>query len=218
VDGLIPVVRELELAGRVYITVPGRLPPSAGWRDDVARTLRKHISAGSGEAVMVGGEKIDWSLQAADGSLVSGPELRRKTISEKGPYAHVAVFGSNVNDRVRDPVIFRLESAKEDAFLESVLESLKDAEEQFTGTRAAIIFCFLPEIESFNDLRSDSAITKMTDFFFGNHARNCINAVCYVSEAGRAVGEAGVQAHLPAVTFRNHNYDPGYGADIPVYA
>jgi len=217
VDQLIPVLRDMELAGRVYITVPARLSTSIQWRDGLARTLRKHISLGSGATVMTGGEHINWSLQPANGSVVSIRELTSQVIAEKGPYAHVAIFGAKVDDHVKDPVTFRLESAKKDAFLDSVLDSLRDAEAQFTGGRTAIIFCFLPEIASFEGLQFDSAVNKMTDLFFDKYARKCINAVCYVSEAKREVGEGVVQAYFPAVTFRNPNYDSHYGENIPVY-
>ena len=77
-------------------------------------------------------------------------------------YSPFAFMWQRRNDLISNQIVFRLDSKKRDAFLDNVMESLKNAQQQFTGTRSALISCLIPEIDSFEGLQSDSAIERMT--------------------------------------------------------
>lgn len=80
--------------------------------------------------------------------------------------------------------IFRAESEKKNKVLKSIYETMKDGAEQFSGTKAAILACFIEDIEesSWNELRKDSGLANMTKRFFTNVTRNHISKVIFSSE------------------------------------
>jgi hypothetical protein len=75
----------------------------------------------------------------------------------------------------------------------------------------------IPEIDSFEGLQSDSAIQRMTVHYFEKYSKDCVNAICYVSEIIREEGAGVINSHMPSLTFRNHKYNKKFGPDIPVY-
>src|SRR5271156_2668277 len=58
---------------------------------------------------------------------------------------------------------------------------LSDAFDQLSGTRPARILCYLPEVTSFEVLKTGSAIQVMTNEFFDRH-RETVHSVVYVSD------------------------------------
>lgn len=217
VDHLIPIIKSGAFTGRVCLIVPDRLPNEPAWREEAAKALLEHISPGTNSLTLPGGEHFEWDLRPAHGSRIPIRKLEAQEKELASIYAHLAFFGERAQGFITDHIVFHLESAKRDAFLDRTLDSLKNANSKFTGTKAAIIFCFLPEIESFEGLQSDSAIKNMTGHFFEKHARNCVNAVTYVSDMRPEMHGSVKLFDMPSLTFRNHKYDDSLGANIPVY-
>ena len=216
-DELVPVVHSKGLCGTIILIVPARFPTRASWREEARNALDQQLTDGHTIIALPGGEKFECELRPADGSNVLIQDLATQMAAAEHPYSHFAVTGIRTPHSVIDPLIFRLESAKKDTFLQNVLESLRSAQGQFTGERAALINCMLPEIDSFEGLQADSAVQKMTYLFFDQYARPCINAVTYVSEARREVQGLVISSDMPSLTFRNHKYEPRFGPDVAVY-
>lgn len=80
--------------------------------------------------------------------------------------------------------VFRSESEKKDKVLISIYKAMKNGARQFSGTRSAILVCFIEDIEelSWNKLRENSGLANMTKAFFANVKRNHITKVIYSSE------------------------------------
>lgn len=80
--------------------------------------------------------------------------------------------------------IFRAESEKKNKVLKSIYETMKDGAEQFSGKKAAILACFIEDIQepSWNELRKDSELANMTKRFFTNMKRSHIANAIYSSE------------------------------------
>jgi hypothetical protein len=216
-DHLIPVIQEKGLCGEVFLTLPARLPSTASWRTEAAKALGEQIKRGVTIVTLPEGEQFRCELKPMEGLEILIQDLQKKISENSTPYSHHAIFGNRKNNNIIDPVIFRLESVKKDAFLEDVLDSLRDAEGQFTGKRAAIISCMVPEIDSFEGLQADSAIQVMTTVFFEKYARSCINAVSYVSNAQREIQGPIILSDMPSLSFQSHKYDQKFGPQPPIY-
>jgi len=91
---------------------------------------------------------------------------------------HAFYFVKGVN------FVFRAESEKKDEVLKSIYKTIKDGAKQFSGTRTAILTCFIEDIEesSWNELRKDSGLANMTSCFFTNMKRSHITKAIYSSE------------------------------------
>jgi len=217
VDELIPVISQKALCGAILLTFPRRFPTRPAWRSEAARALEQQLAGGRTTISLSSGERFECDLRPMDGSEVSAQAIADQMAANANPYAHFAISGTPSRNAIRDPLIFRLESEKKDAFLQNVLDSLRTAEAQFTGTRAAIINCMIPEVDSFEGLQADSAIQKMTYFFFDRYARPFVNAVSYVGEMKREAQGMVILSDMPSLTFRNHKYDTAFGPEMPVY-
>jgi hypothetical protein len=135
----------------------------------------------------------------------------------KHPFAHFAFMGDELGTMVVDPVTFRLESKKPDEFLDNVLDSLRDGEEQLTGERAGVLSCSIPEIESWVGLQTSSEIKNMTAHFFEKHAKPSVYAVTYVSDIIREGKGDVIYSDMPSLTFYNPYYDKKFGEGMPIY-
>lgn len=216
VDQLLPIIQKKELSGIIFLTVPSRLPRKTSWRDEAVQMIEERFVVGSGTIRLDSGEILDFDLRPADGSQGTMSDIAHKVDVSSHPFVHYAIIGAKNGNAITDPVVFRLESLKPGTFLDNILISLRKAESKFTGNRASLISCMLPEIDSFEGLEIDSAIHNMTCIFFENYARDFVNAVSYVSEVRREVEGAVILSDMPFLTYRNHKYDFKYGPDIPI--
>jgi hypothetical protein len=217
VDLIFPIIEKKGLSGIIILEVPSRLPRQTKWFQEAQQAVEDRFESGSGSVVLSGDEQFFFDLHIADGSVVHLKKLASMVDPVANTYSHFAFMGQRRNDVISNPIVFRLDSKKRDAFLDNVMESLRNAQQQFTGTRSALISCLIPEIDSFEGLQSDSAIERMTKHYFEEYSKEFINAVSYVSEMNR-VDEGGViVSDMPSLTFRNHKYNEKFGPDIPVY-
>jgi hypothetical protein len=217
IDDLLPIINNNDLCGAILLTFPNKFPTQPSWRSQAVYAFEQQLSPGKKTISLESGERFICDLHTMDGSEVSVEKIAFQMAANVNPFAHFAVSGIPSSNAIRDPLIFRLESEKKDAFLESVLDSLRSAENQFTGTRAAIICCMIPEIISFEGLRVDSAIHDKTIEFFDKYSRNCVNAITYIGEERQNPHGSVMISEISAITFRNHKYDTGFGPDIPVF-
>jgi len=113
-----------------------------------------------------------------------------------------------------NPVIICVDSQLTDQFLDGVFESLREANHQFSGKLPGLICCLVPEIEDFTGMENESAVSKMTEYFFHKHSNRCVFAVSYVSDSQRDQSGIFVSKSMPSLTFMNPNYDNELG-DVP---
>ena len=216
-DTLIPVIQKKGLCGDIFLTIPARLPHTISWQTEAAKVLGEQIKPGVTIITLPEGEQFRCELKPTNGSEILIQDLQKRISENSTPYSHYALYSNRNNNILIDPIIFKLESEKKDAFLDDVLESLRDAEGQFTGKRAAIISCMVPEIDSFEGLQTNSAIQVMTYTFFERYARPFINAVSYVSDAKREVQDNVILSDMPSLSFRSHKFDEKFGPPPPIY-
>ena len=217
VDLIFPIIEKKGLSGIIFLEVPSRLPRQTKWFQEAQQAVEDRFESGSGSVVLSGDEQFFFDLHIADGSVVHLRELASMVDPVSNTYSHFAFMGQRRNDLISNPIVFRLDSKKRDAFLDNVMESLRNAQQQFTGTRSALISCLIPEIDSFEGLQSDSAIERMTKHYFEEYSKEFINAVSYVSEMNRVEEGGVIVSDMPSLTFLNHEYNEKFGPDIPVY-
>jgi hypothetical protein len=111
-------------------------------------------------------------------------------------------------------LVFELKSKSDDHVVKDIFNNLKDANRQFTGDNASMIFCFVPEIDSFAGLEQDSALIRMTATFFEKHAKSTVSAVSYSSDSIRTVTPIDVSKSSPAIRIDNPYYDEKFGPRI----
>ena len=216
VDLILPIIVKKGLSGIIFLEVPSRLPRQTKWFQKAQQAVEDRFESGSGSVVLSGDEQFFFDLHIADDSVVHLRKLESMVDQVTNPYSHFAFMGQRRNDLISNPIVFRHDSKKRDAFLDNVMESLKNAQQQFTGTRSALISCLIPEIDSFEGLQSDSAIERKTKHYFEIYSKDFINAVSYVSEMNRVEEGGVIVSDMPSLTFRNYKFNEKFGPDIPV--
>lgn len=218
IDNLLPVIQDAGLTGYISLTIPSRLPRQNSWHEETKSILAKNIAVGSGSIEFPANATLNYELMPTDETEHRIDDLVEKYGISTDPYAHYGMMGLRKGDIIINPVFFHLESQKSDEFLKNVFSSLREAQMQFSGERAAVISCMLPEVDSFDGLQRDSAIQKMTYYFFDKYASDFVNVVSYVSNPIRDYDGLVILSDRPSLSFRNHKYNyERFGPDIPVY-
>lgn len=217
-DSLLPEMQSLNLMGTIKLTIDGRLPVNREWQNKVVDVILAHSKEGSYTVEPLDGTQVDIDLTPSNDLSVPFERVVRQMDPESHPYAHHLIVGNRIGDQIANPLIFRLESKVKDQFLQNVLSSLRDADDQFTGNRSAVICCRIPEIDSFKGLQEDSAIANMTARYFADHSKDFVYAVTYVSEARRQVQGRAIISSMPALIFRSAMYQGNLPDDMPLSA
>ena len=115
-------------------------------------------------------------------------------------------------------VYIRLTSQRPDHILKHIFDDIRDARQQLSGDHAALITCFIPEIDSFESLREPSSnLSAMTHTFFAKHGRDFVYAVSYFSDGHLdGIDSEGCVTGSLAVIYRNPSYDTKYGEGFPL--
>jgi len=161
VDRFIPILQSKALMGLVFLTVPRRLPVKHSWYEQIRELLENEARPSADSFDLSDGTRIELGLEDADDLLKNPADVQKEVDLGKHPYAHYALFGDVKGNRIANPLVFRLKSERADEFLLNIMTSLRDAQRQFSGQRAGIINCHIPEVDSFEGLQSDSALQKM---------------------------------------------------------
>jgi len=217
-DLLLPWLQSLGLMGQINISIEGRLPTNQEWQIATVEGVKAQCKSGTFQATLANGTFVEIVLKPVDNVSVPLASIVDQMDPSSHPYAHHLIVGRRYGDRVTNPIIFRVESAKKDQFLLNVLRSLRDADDQFTGNHSAVICCRIPEIDSFEGLQQDSAIANMTCKYFADHSSEFIYAVTYVSEARRQIEGNVIISSMPALVFRSNLYRGDLPEDLPLSA
>lgn len=215
-DLIIEKLRKLNLMGKISITTSGRLPSADKWKRQLLESLPLHKTDAPVSCTLLDGTRIEVQVSKYDGQLHETKPLIEEAHRDRGPYTHVAVTGERDSNQITNPIIVRLESASLDQFLSAVLGDLKKANRQFSGQRTSIIFCYLPEVVSFEGLGENSALRNMTAHFFQENCRNCVSSVIYSSDAITEHSGFVISETSPAIRFDNPNYNSSLGPVIRI--
>jgi len=216
VDNFLPLIQENGLIGFLSMKTPSKIPKGLSWYKKSKEILKENITIGHNSIIFPEDIILELDLKNADGSKVPICDLEKMHTDEAHPYAHFAILGEKVKDSIINPIRFKLISKQTDKFLDDVLDSLKKAKKQFSGKRAGIICCMIPEIETFEGLQNKSALKNMTIDYFDNSAPDYINAVGFVSNLLRENNGEIIDFHRPSINFFNPKYNHEFGPNISV--
>ena len=158
------------------------------------------------------GTRVEMALRVGALVPVNLGDLRREAMRllEEEGFAHVGVIAPDRDGVPSNPIFIRTRSEKPDRILHSIFKDLCDKKDQFSGSRAAVLCCYLPEIDSFDGLGKGSHLGNMTLDFFTNHARPHIVGVSYVSDVQvvreSLPGGLAISRGAGCLNFRNPNY------------
>jgi hypothetical protein len=211
-DDVAPLLVAAGASGWVDVIVPEGMSPKGTWREQVCSAVVDQAVWEKGGTTLDDGTRIDIALRVGPLVRVEGDDLRREAVRllEEEGFAHVGVIAPDSGGRPSNPILIRTRSEKADRILRSIFKDLCDKKDQFSGHRAAVLCCYLPEIDSFEGLGTGS-LADMTLDFFTNHAGPHIVGVSYVSNAQvveeRLPGGLAISRGAGCLNFRNPNYD-----------
>jgi hypothetical protein len=217
-DRLSALLSSLGLAGKVLVSVPDRLPGNDKWTAELTEAIREGASRSASTMSLSDETTIDLSLHKAATFTVPSIEIMREARRLFSPTCNLAVIGVPVPEGGSAPIIFRVDSRRQDEVLASYLADLRDANRQISGKRPALIVCFVPEVPSFDGLQAGSALHNMTLAFFEEHAKTCVYGVSYVSDPTVVQEGISLTRTSPALAFHNHKYDTNLGEGFPLLA
>jgi len=212
-----PLVRA-DASGWVDITTPDRMPARPEWRKEVRTAVLNPDVWAAGSATLNDGTQIGVALQSGDPVRLRPRDLQAEAqrLLDEVAFAHVAVIAPAREGEPTNPVFIRARSETPDRILRAIFEDLCSKKDQFTGERAAILCCQIPEIESFETLTTGK-LANMTSDFFQRRAGSHIVGVVYSSDGQvvetRLPGGTVRSREAASVNFANPGYDkPRFGS------
>jgi len=206
------------LTGTIEFLVRKRFPTSTEWRETAILETLQAVRAGTERLMLEDGTEVILDLRNVGNLEIPATELLAKARVGGNPYAHQALFGPRTQGGLAvNAVLVRAVSRNPDRFLDNVYQDLKDAAEQFSGSKCAVIHCFVPEIQSFDGLQHASALLNMTAQFFKKHGDDHIYAITYGSDVTQFDAATVVTMSRPGLAFKNPNYDEKYGPQIRLF-
>ncbi|MDA2933325.1 hypothetical protein MYX82_03170 [Acidobacteria bacterium AH-259-D05] len=210
-DLVVEQLRARNLHGDVRIVTPDRLPSDTKWQASVVDAIAKQSPGPSKELVLDDETLITTSLMVKD-TVIPMQEINSHIASVQKQFTHVIFHSTErAGTECVNPIIVCAESKRSDAFLKSVLEDLREAKRQLSGKRAGIIVCFVPEAQSFRKASNESALRKLTEGFFENHAPDSLHGVTFIADRQTATFANNVETLYPSITFHNSRYARKWG-------
>jgi hypothetical protein len=204
--------------GDISITVPERLPVSAAWSQELMASVQAHLHEGEGQFALSDTTAVTLNLQRHDNRELSRDHVQQHAQRLHGGSSSLAFLSSRPQDAWMNMVYIRLISQRPDHILKHIFDDIRDARRQLSGDHAALITCFIPEIDSFESLREPSSnLSAMTHTFFEKHGKDFVYAVSYFSDGHLdGIDSEGCVTGSPAIIYRNPYYDTKYGEGFPL--
>ncbi len=217
VDKIAKPLSDRRYTGKVKIVVPNRMPTNSEWQNQVSSSVEKLLASSDSRLCLEDGTEITLEVHELGDIVIPAEKTIVEAQKTKNPYSYLAIYAREHGRELTNPLFFELKSQVDDHFLLNVFDELKGANRQFTGRYAALICCFIPEIDSFTGLEQGSALFRMTDVFFHKHARPNVFAVVYSSDAIRTKTSIDVSMSSPAIKIDNPFYNERFGPRINVF-
>lgn len=209
IDG--PLV-EAGASGWIDIVTADKMPGKPDWRNEVRRAVLDESAWASGGKRLTDGTYVGLALRAGGDVRLRPQDLQAEAqrLLHEVPFPHVAVIAPAPDGKPVNPVFVRARSETPDRILRPIFDDLRSKKDQFTGHRAAILCCHVPEVESFESLRTGKLANMTLDFFL-RHAGPHIAGVVYSSDSKIVTQRTptGTTRHrlTDTMNFPNPNYD-----------
>jgi len=217
-DKLINLIKDKQLYGEVHIVLKNRLPRSHSWQEDLSTCVFSMIGQGTVNATLEDGTKIKIEVRTADNRPIPPDEIKNKAICLHKPHSHRCVIAGEKDGSAINPITIVIESDTQDRLLADIIDNLEDANQQFSGNRSAIICCYIPEVDSFEILKDDSGLNRVTADFFNRRGGDFVSQIIYSSDADVYESGSIVSEWTQALKFDNPNYNNKYGPKVSLFS
>ena len=208
-----------KLTGRISISVPDRLPSNENWKKQLIREITKCLDTGLDRIELVDGTIISQNLKRAEKILIPAPSPSNilDIQSSRKPHAHIAILAQANQETITNPLVFEVESRSEDKFIDSIFNEMGKAKHQLTGKHTAVISIFMPEVNTFESLGTNSALELIAKKFFQKQSNSHIFAVSFTSDLIENHTAPYIQLSSPSIGFYNPNYDKKLGPEFSIF-
>jgi hypothetical protein len=204
-DSIAKACMKATLMGDISITVPERLPISGAWSQALMASVRAHLHEGEGQFALTDTTTVTLHLQRHDNRELSRAHVQQHAQRLHGGSSSLAFLSSRPKDTWVNMVYIRLTSQCPDHILKHIFEDMRDAQKQLSGNYAALITCFIPEIDSFESLREPSSnLSAMT------HITGCeISAAQELLVVATEEGHSSIRAWCGQKNAKDSGAQPG---------
>lgn len=217
-DKLISLIKAKQFYGEVHIVIKNRMPRSHSWQEELSTCVFSMIEQGTVNATLEDGTKIKLEIRTENNRPIPADEIQNKAISHHKPYSHRCVIAWEKDGSAINPITIVIESDTPDRLLGDIKDNLEDANQQFSGNRSAIICCYIPEVDSFELLKDDSGLNRVTADFFNRRGGDFVSQIIYSSDAEVYESSGIVSEWTQALKFDNPNYDNKYGPKVSLFS
>lgn len=195
-------LRKQRLMGSIHITLSKRLPKSADQLASIATAIGSGQFTGTVEFAPWGHAALE--LSPANDVAIDWEQSQIQMRHDMGPVGHALLHASRLDDKPVNPISIVLHSDKQDDFLMSMYDTMKDAaERQLSGSRPGLLCIHLPEIHDFRNLIEESGLKAWTTYFFSKEHNNHVAAVSYSSDTKMAEDSTGINFSADALAYKN---------------
>jgi len=205
-DLLLPRIHEMGYFGKIDLLLNSSLPSDIRKLKDICLEIEIFIKDG-----LLHASKHPCSFGEITLNLINlaKEEIdfmnRHKEMNARKPHEALGViYAASYKERPVDPIEMTCRSKKADEILKGIRKKIAKATlSQLDKSRPSLIAFFIPEVDDFQELRSESGLAYMTESLFASGKRNHVIAVIYNSDARLAIGPYWKKAYFPALVFRN---------------
>ena len=131
-------------------------------------------------------------------------DMYKDVNARKSHKALGVIYAASHKDRPVDPIEMVCQSKEADEILKGIRRKIAKATlSQLDKSRPSLVAFFIPEVDDFQDLSSESGLANMTKSLFDSGKRNHVVAVIYNSDARLSIGPYWKKSYSPALIFRN---------------
>lgn len=205
VEALLPEVSGKGLIGRIDLVLLERLSGNLVKLRSIAQQLLHRIGSGGvkGRFSLDCGHVV-LELTERSSKRVDLQQMQNDLWLRKPPEAHGAIFARSYHGGPVDPIEMTCRSEKASKVLIGIRRMISEASsKQLDPTKPGLIACYIPEIDDFKGLETNSGLQLMTNTLFSENKRCHLAAVTYSSETKMVDTDYGKISNNQALIFRN---------------
>jgi len=206
IDYLLPKIEEMGYCGKIELVLNSNLPSDIRELKDICSEIILIIKNGNLGAFNhpCSFGKVTLSLSNLTKKEVDFTNMYKEMLAQKPHEALGVIYAASHKDRPVDPIEMTCKSTKAEEILKGIRRKIAKATlSQLDKSRPSLVAFFIPEIDDFHELSSESGLAYMTESLFYTGKRNHVLAIIYNSDIRLTMGPYWKKSYFPALLFRN---------------
>lgn len=205
VEALLPEVSAKGLIGRIDLVLLERLSGNLVKLRSLAQQLLHRIGSGGAKGrFSLDCGHVVVEVKEGTNKRVDLQQMQNDLWLRKPPEAHGAIFARSYQGGPVDPIEMTCRSKKADKVLLGIRRIICEASsKQLNPTKPGLIACYIPEIDDFRGLGTNTGLQLMTNSLFSENKRCNLAAVTYSSDTRMVDTNYGKISNNQALIFRN---------------